>query len=776
MEASFDVFLGHAAVDKAAGVREFADRLEQLGLRVFVDERAIAEYGSITREVEEAIAGSLAFVAWYSTEYPTRRACQLELQRAYVYAEGAGAVGERILVVNPEQEFTHIHPATLRDALIPRGDAAEAIVGRVGALRQRHAEALGSLTRLEPPSWVPQRHLGSDRFVGRVPELWELHERLQAGRMSQISGTRRELVALVGLGGGGKSLLAEKYADDFGLSYPGGIYWLSAVGAAVGGESVLLGQLEVVAVALKVSLDDQPDPIELRQRVASALARRERALWLVDDLPDGLSAEEAQAWAAPHEMAATLITTRSTAYRGFATVELDVLDEQSALEVLTGSAEPASGEERDAARVIAVELLGRHAQALDVASSLIGGRPGSEAYREFLRRTREGSVVERLELAAGITAQLPNGHEASIVTSYRAAIEGLDRQARDLLRLAGQLAAAPIELDLAAEITASDNETSDTAADRIDLAVSHLKRSSLARTAVTAAGRPAYLVHALVSAVAHHIDPQADRADTFHAKAVTILTDWLAARDDLHDLTRAAQRESRLTHARHLIASLDQRDDTNLTNLASWVALLDYARGAYTSARPLQEEVLAARVRLQGNDHPDTLNTKSNLAEMLRALRDLAGARRLQEEVLAARVRLQGEEHPDTLISKNNLAGTLWSRGDLGGARRLQEEVLAARVRLQGEDHPDTLTSKSNLALTLRAQGDLEGARRLEEEVLAASVRLLGEEHPDTLTSKNNLAGTLRAQGDLEGARRLQEEVLAARVRLLSEEEADTSL
>jgi len=78
-------------------------------------------------------------------------------------------------------------------------------------------------------------------------------------------------------------------------------------------------------------------------------------------------------------------------------------------------------------------------------------------------------------------------------------------------------------------------------------------------------------------------------------------------------------------------------------------------------------------------------------------------------------VRLLGEELPDTLTSKNNLAATQWEQGDLDGARRLQEEVLAARVRLLGEEHPNTLMSKNNLAATLQAQGDLEGARRLRE-------------------------------------------------------------
>src|SRR5207248_2924274 len=152
-----------------------------------------------------------------------------------------------------------------------------------------------------------------------------------------------------------------------------------------------------------------------------------------------------------------------------------------------------------------------------------------------------------------------------------------------------------------------------------------------------------------------------------------------AAHDHLLDETQAAELESRLTHARHLLAGLDQSNDINLVNLASWVAQVDLARGtpsAQRSARLLEEEVLAARVRLQGEDHPDTLTSKNNLAGTLWTQGDLEGARRLQEEVLTAMVRLFGEDDPDTLNIKNNLAGTLWTGGEFEGARRLQEEVL----------------------------------------------------------------------------------------------------
>ena len=82
------------------------------------------------------------------------------------------------------------------------------------------------------------------------------------------------------------------------------------------------------------------------------------------------------------------------------------------------------------------------------------------------------------------------------------------------------------------------------------------------------------------------------------------------------------------------------------------------------------------------------MSSITNLARTLRTAGDLAGARRLEERAVAAKVRLWGEEHPDTLISMNNLAEILGGQGDLEGARRLQERVLEVRKRVLGKEHP----------------------------------------------------------------------------------------
>src|SRR5262249_41493831 len=157
-----------------------------------------------------------------------------ELYRAYVAAERAGEVTDRVFAVNPEEGFTQIHPATLRDARIPSDGVAEEIASRVQAIRRRGGAPLGALAPVDSTTWVTGRRTGSPRFVGRVRELWALHEHLKARMISQVEGKTREEVALVGFGGVGKSLLAEEYVELFGPAYPGGIYWLSASEAAPG--------------------------------------------------------------------------------------------------------------------------------------------------------------------------------------------------------------------------------------------------------------------------------------------------------------------------------------------------------------------------------------------------------------------------------------------------------------------------------------------------------------------------------------------------------------
>jgi hypothetical protein len=127
----------------------------------------------------------------------------------------------------------------------------------------------------------------------------------------------------------------------------------------------------------------------------------------------------------------------------------------------------------------------------------------------------------------------------------------------------------------------------------------------------------------------------------------------------------------------------------------------------------LDQDTLALRRRDLGEDHPDTLAAADNLASSLRAAGGHPGtvtsasnlassvlhrgehqaARELDEDTLARRRRVLGEDHPDTLTTANGLAISLRVVGERQAARELDEDTLARRRRVLGDGHFDTMLS-----------------------------------------------------------------------------------
>src|ERR1022692_2374447 len=236
MRAAYDVFLSHAWAD-GERPQQFADALTRAGLRVWFDAAEINNFASITRAVTEGLAESKALVAYYSKTYPLRRACQWELTAAFLAAQTEGDPRRRVLVINPEKGADHIHPIELRDAKFrnapstdgERQQLVQAIVKQVDQL----SGPLAGIRSLTAPNWYGVTPVGSTRFVGRPKEMWEVHSLLHAADVAQITGAAAAtggIGQVQGLGGVGKSLLAEEYALHFGAAYPGGVFWLRAYG------------------------------------------------------------------------------------------------------------------------------------------------------------------------------------------------------------------------------------------------------------------------------------------------------------------------------------------------------------------------------------------------------------------------------------------------------------------------------------------------------------------------------------------------------------------
>ncbi len=778
----YDVFLSHAWAD-GDRPQQIAEALTQAGLRVWFDAAEIADFSSITRAVTEGLANSKALLAYYSATYPLRRACQWELTAAFLAAQSEGDPRRRVLVVNPESGPAHIHPIALRDAKFlqaPTSDGemerlVEAIVDQVGQL----TTPLADIQPLTAPNWYGIKPVGSTRFVGRLKEMWEIHSLLHAGDVAQITGAVSAtggIGQVQGLGGVGKSLLAEEYALHFGAAYPGGVFWLRAYGnddanAALGPEERdALRSDQVRGIAERLGINAQGLTTD---QVEGALAHTigsegKCCLWVVDDAPNGMEPDALRRWFAPHALARTLITTRSHEYGSLARgIDLSVLTPDEAHQLLTSRRPPAGEAEDNEARLLA-EDLGRHALALDVTASALVSYGSDEPYHKF-REELASRDDDALELATELADALPNGHERSIAQTMLRSIRHLGDAALDFLRLASVLAVAPIPASLVkAVFEKADGLDPGRAEQRQRKAFYEVTKASLAE--IAGEKGEARTVHTLVSrAVRFHERAQSSRTQAVRSAAVEALTSETAQAAE--DPRLHKQIELHVAHARQLVSI---PSTMNEALLADWVARYDFKRGAYASARTSLEREFQFRRAHRGPEHPDTLTVMNNLAETLRAQGELSGARMLHEGALEIGRRELGVEHPNTLASMGSLGMTLRAQGDLPGARVLEEEVLAIRRRVQGPEHRNTLTAMNNLAATLQAEGDLRGARRLHEEALAIRRRVLGPEHPDTLRSMNNLAEILQAQGDLAGARKLQGRTLELKRSLLGPEHPDT--
>jgi hypothetical protein len=778
--AGFDVFVSYAHADRER-VLALRDALTATGLRVWLDDREIDTFTSITGAIERGLERSRVLLAFYSQAYPSRRACQWELTAALLAAQRAGLdPRERILVVNPEPGAAHVEPVELRDALHAAAPATadqagwQLLAGRVVAHLHGVSGELGALGVGSRPAWHGRAALGSARFVGRTRDMWAVHSALSATSVGLISGhsTADPAVKVAGLGGIGKSLLAHEYALRYAAAYPGGVFWLRAHGHDPEAATLVSRHArdadrdtQLLGFAGDLGLDvDALTPGQLRGALARALdGRDEPFLWVVDDLPADLDSPALEQWLAPGSRGRTLVTTRSRQYAAVgAQIDLGVLTAGEGLELLERHRPPSTRAEHDAAERL-VSDLGGHALALDVAGAALAAERGARSYAEYQAALADPAADE-LELAAALAGELPGGHEASIASTLMRSVAQLPEAGLDFLRLAAQLATDAIPARLVIDTLTVADTLDEPSARRVAVSGMH---AAVVRSLADQTGPDERRVHTLVARTMRYRESLPARASALRGAATSALATRLRELEG----ERVSADRVLLAHARHLAAPLHTQPQAALLHT---VAVHDFHRGDYQGARAQEERVLDTQRRLLGERHPDTLASMSNLADTLRELGDLAVARALNEQALASLRMVLGDEHPGTLTSMNNLALTLDRMGDLTGARALHEQTLTIQRRVLGDEHPATLNSMGNLAHTLRELGDLAGARALHEQTLDTQRRVLGDEHPATLNSMNNLATTLYGSGDLASARSLHEQTLTAMRRVLGDEHPAT--
>jgi hypothetical protein len=307
---------------------------------------------------------------------------------------------------------------------------------------------LKSLQPVEIPNNVPRS--GVAKFIGRIPELEQLHIQLQQGNLVSIS-------AVEGMGGVGKTELAIQYTQQHASNYEGGICWLFAREFNIGTQIVGFAQSQL---NLKI-----PEGLELPDQVAFCWRnwRSGDVLLILDDVVNYPRDVEPYLPPAAFTRFRVVMTTRIKFGPPIRSLPLGVLSPEQSLELLTVLIdENRVQSELEIAKTLCnwlehlplgIELVGRYLlQRTDLSLSTLLFRLQEKAKQRQSIAHAALKPNETINTATG-----KRGAEAAFDLSW----EELDDRSQHLGRLLSLFAAAPIPWHLAESVEHKYIEDSD---------------------------------------------------------------------------------------------------------------------------------------------------------------------------------------------------------------------------------------------------------------------------------------------------------------------------
>ncbi|MET4590697.1 TIR domain-containing protein [Arthrobacter sp. 754] len=796
MAGSGSVFLSHAWLDQneqrmAENPRRglapmLRNCLMKLGINVFFDDADIDDFDAIEARVRSGMAESVLFVCWYSDAYASRRACHWELTAAVAVDPS------RVFVVNPEPTMEHILPTSLRANLIaaaPRVEDTEGWAALARRVVDRANATHGTFTQLvdaDAVPWYGDPPSRFNRFVGRASELWALDGLLRPPPTVAGGAPVPPAVVVQGMGGLGKTALVSEYANRFAAAYPGGIFWLRLSIPTEGEQGakqvqpLLKTQLGLIARQLRplqilpgdADLADQPPNQD--DVIADHLGSLDGPfLWVVDDLPAGLSADEFDSVLPPIRGGRTVVTTQGSAYRHMPNLPLKLMDDEEAVELLLAQRSKAEEADENDALELVVKL-GHLPLAIEVVGALVA-LPGSSAGSLLAELNKPGAELALVEEAAANawTSVSPTGHTSSAMATFAPSIRRLREEAFIMLAVAATANVGPLPVHtlvavvrhfISGELTNSGTRQ----------ALGELLNLSLVRTL----DPDTIELHGLVGFSALQY---IQKLENFHAAviedlSIQIVTDIgdvedisthgdkrrlaafgvsLALRSalptDTFDL-RALRVLGRFLHVEQRYPEAAQIhalavDKTHLKSggaetreslIVAANLALDLGKAEPGSTVQDFEAILAALTRLFGSDDRDTLTVQHNLANAIFAV-EPERSRRLHLDAYERRLRTLGPDDPHTLFSLHSLLSQGITPSPYPDAIAAYTDLVARRTHVLGEDHTTTLTSVSNFIERLVKVGNWAEALPLARRLVERCSALYGVDHEATWEAKARL-------------------------------------
>ncbi|MSV28375.1 MAG: tetratricopeptide repeat protein [Bryobacterales bacterium] len=717
----YDCFLSYASPD-LPHAEEVHRRLTLAGFTVWFDKARLRPGFDWHREIEEGCEESRVLLPLLTPRWKLSDWTRYETYGA-----------EAVIPILAEGAWADISTPPLRrfqNHAVPLDAAGDADWERLFAAIH---EMLAREAPQKPRRVAHLRFRPNPYFVGREETLNEIHEKLFTNRTAALTQGHAE--AITALGGVGKTTLARQYAEKFWRCYRQ-MFWVDCVKS-----------LDSEFAAIHDVLRPEPTYQALKDADKAAWVRGEfnqtagRPLRLLI-LDNAGNEDSVLPWIPRTGNCHTTITSRFTGWSaGIENCPVRVLPPDPARELLLRRADRSAEREGTVCDAVAKKL-GYLPLALEQAGAYVREQGPGFPFAQYLRLYEENER-KFLDRNAPGTTEYPD----SVFLTWRATIDKLPAGARAMLRLCSFLASTPIPVAMfvkGAGIVAEEarriggGETEEAG----EFETLEWKAALARYSMINLEAGDSFSVHGLVQAVERHQVDESERPGLVE-KAVDLLAGW--APEAAYEYENWPVWRAALPHAESLWEW--QRDDGRVRLNARFLGSLgafQLSQGAYAAAELPMRRALAARERVLGAEHPDTLGSVNNLALLLERKGDYGEAEPLCRRAREVIERVLGAEHPGTLRCANDLGFLLAKMGKYDEAEMLDRRVLEARERVLGTEHPDTIVSVNNLAGILYRKGEYGAAEPLQRRALEASERVLGPEHPQTLGCVSNLAGLYR--------------------------------
>jgi tetratricopeptide (TPR) repeat protein len=563
-----------------------------------------------------------------------------------------------------------------------------------------------------------------DKIVGRSADLDTLHERLF---------NNRQVVLVNGMGGVGKTTLAQVYVHEYWEEYSH-IAWISLLSGKVTDDFINAeGLLHNLAITSEGKNADQ-----LFCDVISELNRIEKTpnLLVIDNADNSLVHYYDYL---PGQPSWHVLVTSRERIEKYDILEIGFLSEQEAVELfLRHYTHQKIPHEKI---VNLVKLVDLHTLSIEIlAKTAQLQRIGMEQL--------ERAIADDMKANVFINHK---GNKIERVTSYLCSIFTMSTLSEHEILLLKQFVCLPSEFhqyDVLEKLIQPEKTGMGEQYPEVIEALS--SKGWLLRNPEN----DSYRMHRIIADV---VKKQCGISIEDVAQLIEAITSLLSV-DQAKD--NPVDKFQWITFGKSMLDVFFDNEDTPISTLQNNLATVLKDLGDYNGAKTLLQKAMRSEEKNFGPDHPNTATSYSNLAVVLRYLGDYDGAKTLLQKAMRSDEKNFGPDHPNTARRYSNLAVVLRYLGDYDGAKTLLQKAMRSEEKNFGPDHPNTATSYSNLALVLKAFGDNDDAKTLLQKTMRSYEKNFGVDHPNTATSYSNLALVLQDLGDYDGAKTLLQKAM----------------